>query len=70
MNNLSGLFGIVAYSLFQMPDNDLERAKIFKMILKRKKKMFFACENLKLENKTDLDQLEDIWFIKKFTLKK
>ena len=40
MNNLSGLFGIVAYSLFQMPNNDLERIKIFNKIVKRKKKIF------------------------------
>ncbi len=32
--------------------------------------MFFACENLKLENKRDIDQLEDIWLVKKITLKK
>ena len=67
MNNSSGLFGIVAYSLFQMPDNDLERVKIFNKIVKRKKKMFFACENLKLENKRDIGQLEDIWLVKKIT---
>tara|TARA_B100001540_G_C15814029_1_gene646084 strand:- start:435 stop:818 length:384 start_codon:yes stop_codon:yes gene_type:complete len=70
MNNLSGLFGIVAYSLFQMPNNDLERIKIFNKIVKRKKKIFFACENLKLENKKDIDELENIWLVKKITLKK
>ena len=65
MNNLTGLYGIVAYSLFQMPEDNKIRIKIFKKILKKKKKIFFASENLKLENKKDIDRLENIWSIKK-----
>tara|TARA_E500000178_G_C17029949_1_gene760067 strand:- start:1380 stop:1766 length:387 start_codon:yes stop_codon:yes gene_type:complete len=68
MNNLTGLYGIVAYSLFQMPEDNKIRIKIFKKILKKKKKFFFASENLKLENKKDLDRLENIWLVKKTEL--
>ena len=65
MNNLSGLFGIVAYSLFQMPNNDLERIKIFNKIVKRKKKIFFACENLEISSTQDIKRVENIWLVKK-----
>lgn len=68
MNNLTGLYGIVAYSLFQMPEDNKIRIKIFKKILKKKKKIFFASENLKLENKKDIDRLENIWLVKKTEL--
>ena len=68
MNNLNGLYGIVAYSLFQMPEDNEIRIKIFKKILKKKKKIFFASENLKLENKKDIDRLENIWLVKKTEL--
>ena len=50
VNSLSGLHGIVAYSVFQMPHDDQKRRKIFKKILKKKKKIFFACENLHVSN--------------------
>tara|TARA_Y100000741_G_scaffold354308_1_gene328494 strand:+ start:2956 stop:3339 length:384 start_codon:yes stop_codon:yes gene_type:complete len=70
LKNISNMFGIVAYSLFQMPENDLERKKFFNKILKKRKKIFFACENLKLQNKADIETLENIWLVKKITLKK
>ena len=70
LDNLSSIFGIVAYSLFQMPENELERRKIFNKILKKRKKIFFACESFKLQNKDDIDRLENIWLVKKLTLNK
>ncbi len=57
--------GIVAYSMFQMPSNDKHRLKIFHNILKKKKKIYFACENLRITNKEELKRIENIWFIKK-----
>ena len=32
VNNLNGIYGVVAYSLFQMPDDEMERVKMFKKI--------------------------------------
>ena len=69
MNNMSGIYGIVAYSLFQMPYNDNERKKIFNKILKKKKKIFFACENLEILKREDIDRIENIWLVKKSILK-
>ena len=69
MNNMSGIYGIVAYSLFQMPYNDNARKKIFNKILKKKKKIFFACENLEILKREDIDRIENIWLVKKSILK-
>ena len=65
VNNLDGIYGVVAYSLFQMPDDEMERVKMFKKIIKKRKKIFFACENLTLSNLDDINRLENIWSIKK-----
>ena len=65
LNNLSGLYGIAAYSIFQMPVNDKERNDIFKKILRKKKKIFFACENLEISKKEDISRIENLWLVKK-----
>ena len=69
LNNLTGIYGVVAYSVFQMPYEDDERKKIFKQILSKKKKIFFACENLEIMNKEDIKRIENIWLVKKTSLK-
>jgi len=69
INNMSSIYGIVAYSLFQMPYNDVERRKIFNKILKKKKKIFFACENLEILKQEDIDRIENIWLVKKSIFK-
>ena len=70
LNNLTGLYGVVAYSIFQMPYDDKERKLVFKKILNKKKKLFFACENLEVSNNNDVDRVESIWLVKKASLKK
>jgi sporadic carbohydrate cluster protein (TIGR04323 family) len=70
IKNMKEIYGIVAYSLFQMPSDDRERKKIFNTVLKSKKKIFFACENMKLSNKEDLERIEKIWLVKKNMKKK
>tara|TARA_B100000945_G_C20401811_1_gene607774 strand:- start:1187 stop:1597 length:411 start_codon:yes stop_codon:yes gene_type:complete len=67
VNNLRNIDGIVAYSIFQMPYNDKKRINIFKKILKNKKKIFFACENLKISNSKEIKRIEKIWGLKKIS---
>ena len=67
--NMRDIDGIVAYSLFQMPYNDKKRDKIFKKILKAKKKIFFACENLEIKSNKDLVRIDKIWKLKKISNK-
>ena len=69
VNNLTGLNGIVAYSVFQMPYDDKKRETLFKKILKKKKQIFFACENLKISNTKDIERIKKIWSIKKISKK-
>ena len=65
INNLESLYGIVAYSLFQLPEDEKKRKTILNKILKKKKKIFFACENLKVTNKNEMNSVEKIWKIRK-----
>ena len=73
INELKKYHGIVAYSLFQLPFNDIERNKILKKILNKKKTFYFALEDFRLSTKKDLKKIENIWLVKKalpFCLKK
>ena len=42
INELKNLDGIVAYSVFQLPENDKKRSKILNQIIKKKKKFLFC----------------------------
>ena len=65
IHELKNLDGIVAYSIFQLPEDNEKRNKIFMQMLKRKKTFYFALENLKLAKPNDLKKIENIWLIKK-----
>ena len=65
VSKLNNFDGIVAYSLFQMPSNLKERNKILKKIIKDKKFIFFAVEQIKVSNQSQLDKINSIWDIKK-----
>ena len=56
--------GIVAYSLFQLPENKKSRLKIYKEILKMKKEIHFSVEGLKISTQKEVKKIEDIWLIK------
>ena len=56
---------VVAYSLFQMPVEDVERKKIFSRVLELGKSMYFSVEGMQLTNKQELERLENIWMTKK-----
>ena len=65
MHELKNLDGIVAYSVFQLPEENNKRNKILKEILKKKKIFYFALENLKVSKLSDMQKIENIWLIKK-----
>ena len=56
--------GIVAYSLFQLPEDKKIRLKVYKKILSLKKEMHFSVEGLKISNRKEAKKIEDIWQIK------
>ena len=65
MEQLKGLKGIVAYSLFQLPENNELRYSILKRMIKNKKTFYFALENIKIVNAKDIELIENIWLIRK-----
>jgi sporadic carbohydrate cluster protein (TIGR04323 family) len=68
-DNMNGIDGIVAYSVFQMPYDNVKRDKVFNKILKKNKEIFFACENLQISSKKDIIRIRNIWNLKKISYK-
>ena len=68
INELENIDGIVAYSIFQLPEDDLERSVLLNKVLEQKKIIFFAVEGLKVSDIKTKYNIEEIWKIKK-TLK-
>ena len=65
ITDLDNLHGIVAYSVFQLPEENKKRKEYFKKILNKKKKIYFACENLKVTNNIEMKEIDTIWNIRK-----
>ena len=65
INDLPSIDGIVAYSLFQMPEDNSERQSIFSKIISLNKEIHFAVEGLSLYDNDSLNRIEDIWQVKK-----
>lgn len=60
--------GIVAYSIFQLPENQEKRFQIINRILEKNGEIHFALENLKISNEMELARVENIWLVRQ-TLK-
>ena len=56
---------IVAYSLFQLPKNKIYREKILKKIIKKKKSIFFALEEIRISKISDIKKTNNLIKIKK-----
>ena len=56
--------GIVAYSIFQLPEKSSTRKSIVKTFLDAKKEIHFACENMSIKSIYDFQKIETIWQIK------
>ena len=65
VKDLSYIDGIVAYSIFQMPEDNYERQSIFSTVLLLKKEIHFAQEGLSLYDEETHNQIENIWQVKK-----
>ena len=65
VKDLSSIDGIVAYSVFQMPEDDTERQSIFNSVLSLKKEIHFAVEGLSLYDNATYSHIENIWQVKK-----
>jgi sporadic carbohydrate cluster protein (TIGR04323 family) len=65
VKELPSIDGIVAYSMFQMPEDDNERQRIFNSVLSCKKEIHFAVEGLSLYDMDTYNHIENIWQVKK-----
>ena len=65
LNDLDKIDGIVMYSLFQLPENNEKRLKVFKKIISKDKQIHFALEGLKIKTKEDIDRIDMIWLSRK-----
>ena len=65
VKDLPSIDGIVAYSIFQMPEDDTERQNIFNSVLSLKKEIHFAVEGLSLYDNETYNHIENIWQVKK-----
>ena len=64
VNELDRIDGIIAYSIFQLPQNNVNRSYIIKKILDKKKEIHFACESMCIKNLLDCKEMEILWKIK------
>jgi sporadic carbohydrate cluster protein (TIGR04323 family) len=65
LEELPQLNGIAAYSLFQLPENQLEREFIYSKVLSQGKTLHFCVEGLSMSNESEKNRIENIWLVKK-----
>ena len=65
LKNLGSIDGIVFYSIFMLPNLKKERLSIFKSVLKKKKIIRFALEEIELKNYPNIKDIENLYLIKK-----
>ena len=58
------LIGLIFYSLYLLPDSKNERINFLSQIIKNKKQIHFALEEIVIKNKKELQKIEDIFFVK------
>lgn len=65
MKEIKKIDGIIFYSLFMLPDNKINRYKIYNKVILKKKQLHFALEEIQLNKKKDIQKIENIYQIKK-----
>lgn len=64
MGELTEISGLVAYSLFQLPEESSQRQVIYKQILSQEKVLYFAVEGLRASTKQACERIETLWRIR------
>tara|TARA_Y100000768_G_C23379830_1_gene407970 strand:+ start:80 stop:493 length:414 start_codon:yes stop_codon:yes gene_type:complete len=63
MEKINKLDGIIFFSIYQLPEKKILRKKYLEYFIKKKKKIFFAFEDLELKTIEDINEIEMIFFI-------
>jgi sporadic carbohydrate cluster protein (TIGR04323 family) len=61
---LSGIQGLVAYSLFQLPENEDRRRGFYQQLLEQNKCIHFAVEGFHANTQNELERIETLWCIR------
>jgi len=61
---LKDIDGIIAYSLFQLPEDSIKRHRIYNQIIDMKKNMYFAVEGLSMTTIQDCERIETLWCVR------
>jgi sporadic carbohydrate cluster protein (TIGR04323 family) len=61
---LSEIDGIVAYSLFQLPEDTQHRQRIYSLLQDLKKTLHFAVEGISISGVQDCERIENLWRIR------
>jgi sporadic carbohydrate cluster protein (TIGR04323 family) len=61
---LTEVSGLVAYSLFQLPEESSRRQRIYEKILCQQKDLHFAVEGLRASTQKECERIETLWRIR------
>lgn len=64
LGELTEISGLVAYSLFQLPEDSARRKVIYEQILNQKKVLHFAVEGLRASTQSECERIEALWRIR------
>ena len=64
LSELAEISGLVAYSLFQLPEENMRRQSIYEQILDQKKDLHFAVEGLRASTQKECERIETLWRIR------
>jgi len=65
IDEIPDIDGILAYSLFQMPENRNDRLKFYKKIISKNGEIHFALEGIVVSSNIDIEKVENIWLVRK-----
>lgn len=64
LSELAEIDGLVAYSMFQLPENGMHRQRIYNQVLSEQKSLYFAVEGLKANTREACERVETLWQIR------
>jgi len=67
LDELDRIDGVLAYSLFQMPEETVDRLPVLEKFVETGKSLHFAVEDLVVTDRGTADQAELMWMIRKST---
>lgn len=65
LSEIENIDGIVAYSVFQLPENNTIRNQVLDDIILKKKEIHFAVESIKINNYDEKKDINNLWLVKK-----